>query len=69
MVGKIVKSSAPFQCANYCLNHDRAEVLYWDGLDIDILDAKRLADSSGSEREVLAREMGHAIDTSFALQA
>ena len=69
MVGKIVKSSAPFQCANYCLNHDRAEVLYWDGLDIDILEAKRLADSSGIEREALAREMAHAIDTSFALQA
>lgn len=69
MVGKIVKSSAPFQCANYCLNHDNAEVLYWDGLDIDILDAERLADSSGIEREALAREMAHAIDTSFALQA
>ena len=43
MVGKIVKSSAPFQCANYCLNHDRAQVLYWEGLDIDFLDAERLA--------------------------
>ena len=69
MVGKIVKSSAPFQCANYCLNHDRAEILYWEGLDIDFLDAERLAGSSGSERESLAREMAHAIDASFALQA
>ena len=69
MVGKIVKSSAPFQCANYCLNHDKAEVLYWEGLDIDFLDTERLAVSSGIERESLAREMAHAIDTSFALQA
>ena len=69
MVGKIVKSSAPFQCANYCLNHDKAEILYWEGLDIDYLEAERLADSSGSERESLAREMAYAIDTSFALQA
>lgn len=69
MVGKIVKSSAPFQCANYCLNHDDARILYWNGLDIDMLDAERLADSHGRERETLARAMAYAIDTSFAVQA
>jgi Relaxase/Mobilisation nuclease domain. len=69
MVGKIVKSSAPFRCANYCLNHDDARVIAWTGLDIDPADAERLSQLSGREKEALARGMAHAIDTSFAVQA
>ena len=35
MVGKIIKGSSSGQCAGYCLNHDNAEILCWQGLDID----------------------------------
>ena len=69
MVGKVLKSAAPFQCADYCLNHDSAEIIGWDGLDIDSTDAAHLSATSGREREQLAREMAWAIDTSFSVQA
>lgn len=69
MVGKIVSSSAPYQCANYCLNHDGATILYFEGLDIDPSEAMRLTDSSGEERIELASTMAYAIDTSFVIQA
>lgn len=69
MVGKIVSSSAPYQCANYCLNHDGATILCFEGLDIDPSEAMRLTDSSGEERIELASTMAYAIDTSFVIQA
>mgnify|MGYP002658273412 FL=1 len=69
MVGKIVSSSAPYQCANYCLNHDGATILCFEGLDIDPSEAMRLTDSSGGERIELASTMAYAIDTSFVIQA
>lgn len=69
MVGKIVSSSAPYQCANYCLNHDSAMILCWEGLDIDPTEAIQLARSTGQERLGLASAMAYAIDTSFSIQA
>lgn len=69
MTAKIIKSAAPFACANYCLNHDSAEIIDWEGLDIDPSEANRLAESSGQERLSLARAMAHAIDTSFEIQS
>lgn len=69
MVGKIVSSSAPYQCANYCLNHDGATILCFEGLDIDPSEAMRLTDSSGEERIELSSTMAYAIDTSFVIQA
>lgn len=69
MVGKIVSSSAPYSCANYCLNHDEATILCWEGLDIDPTEAAELARSSGEARLQLASAMAYAIDTSFSIQA
>ena len=69
MVGKIVSSSAPYSCANYCLNHDEATILCWEGLDIDPTEAAELARSTGEARLQLASAMAYAIDTSFSIQA
>ncbi len=70
MVGKILSGSEPFGCANYCLNHNHATPLYWQGLDIDILDAKRLVQAeTDDERKAIARELTHYIDVSFRMQA
>ncbi len=69
MVGKILKGSSAFGCANYCLDHDEAQILVSRGLDIDIDEATALANSDGQERKQLARMMARAIDTSFMMQA
>ena len=69
MVGKILKGSSAFGCANYCLDHDEAQILASRGLDIDIDEAVALANSDGQERKRLARMMARAIDTSFMMQA
>lgn len=69
MVGKIVTSSSPYSCANYCLNHDGATLLCWEGLDIDPTEAAELARSTGEARLQLASTMAYAIDTSFSIQA
>ena len=69
MVGKIIKGSSSGQCAGYCLNHDNAEILCWQGLDIDFIQAETLASSEGMERLTLAREMALNISRSFDEQA
>ena len=69
MVGKIIKGSSSGQCAGYCLNHDNAEILCWQGLDIDFIQAETLASSEGRERLTLAREMALNISRSFDEQA
>lgn len=69
MVGKIIKGSSSGQCAGYCLNHDNAEILCWQGLDIDFIQAETLASSEGRERLTLAREMAMNISRSFDEQA
>ena len=69
MVGKIIKGSSPGQCAGYCLNHDNAQILCWQGLDIDFIQAETLASSEGRERMTIAREMALNISRSFDEQA
>ena len=69
MVGKIHSGSGAHGCATYCLDHDEAEILCWEGLDIRLGDAARLSGTVGAEREALAREMATHIDTSFTIQS
>lgn len=69
MVGKINSGSTPVGCATYCLDHDDAKILRWEGLDIYAKEAELLAESSGQLRKDLARQMAYHIDTCFGIQA
>lgn len=70
MVAKIINVKNSGRTACYCLDHDKAKLLTWEGLDIDIKDARMLAKIiDQEERKEFARYMTKSIDASFRLQA
>lgn len=70
MVAKILTRKDSGATACYCLDHDDARILGWDGLDISLRNAEHLDGIINlKERKEFARKMTLDIDHSFKVQA
>ena len=69
MIGKIITGSDPSGCARYCLDHDEARILWFDGLDIDPEQMTRLNEAVKAERGALSLTIAGDIGRSFHMQA